>query len=83
MLEDDDSWSALPQNENNLPNMVLLNLRIGNVSDVDKWLPATRVHHHVVLPPAVKIAQSELLRVEADLVQRFSLEFSANIFIEL
>ena len=34
------------------------------------------VHHHVVLPATVEIAQGELFRVEADLVEGFSLKFS-------
>ena len=34
------------------------------------------VHHHVVLPAAVEIAQGEFFRVEADLVEGFSLKFS-------
>ena len=31
-------------------------------------------HHHVVLAATVEIAQSELLGVEADLIQRFALK---------
>ena len=35
--------------ENILAKMVLFNLRIGNVTDLSKWLPAARIRPHVVL----------------------------------
>ena len=49
LLEDDDSWSTLPHDESILAKMVLFNLRIGNVTDLSKWLPAARIRPHVVL----------------------------------
>ena len=49
LLEDDDSWNSLPHDENILAKMVLFNLRIGNVTDLSKWLPAARLRPHVVL----------------------------------
>ena len=49
LLEDDDSWNSLPHDENILAKLVLFNLRIGNVTDLNKWLPAARLRPHVVL----------------------------------
>ena len=49
LLEDDNSWNSLPHDENILAKMVLFNLRIGNVTDLSKWLPAARIRPHVVL----------------------------------
>ena len=49
LLENDDGWSTLPHDENILAKMVLFNLRIGNVTDLNKWLPAARLRPHVVL----------------------------------
>ena len=49
LLEDDNSWKSLPHDENILAKMVLFNLRIGNVTDLSKWLPAARIRPHVVL----------------------------------
>ena len=55
LLKDDDSWSSLPHDENILAKMVLLNLRIGNVTDLSKWLPAARLRPHVVLKLMFKL----------------------------
>ena len=49
LLEDDSSWKSLPHDENILAKMVLFNLRIGNVTDLSKWLPAARIRPHVVM----------------------------------
>ena len=49
LLEDDNSWDSLPHDETILAKMVLFNLRIGNVADLRKWLPAARLRPHVVL----------------------------------
>ena len=49
IMEDDDGWKTLPHDELILSRMVLFNLRIGNVADLAKWLPAARLRPHVVL----------------------------------
>jgi len=49
LLEDDNSWKTLPHDEGILAKVVLFNLRIGNVTDLSKWLPAARIRPHVVL----------------------------------
>ena len=49
LLEDDNSWDSLPHDATILAKMVRLNLRIGNVTDLNKWLPAARLRPHVVL----------------------------------
>ncbi len=49
IIEDDDGWKTLPHDEMILSRMVLFNLRIGNVADLAKWLPAARLRPHVVL----------------------------------
>ena len=48
-LEDDDSLSSLPHTEDVLAKTILFTLRIGNVTDLSKWLPAARIRPHVVL----------------------------------
>ena len=42
LLEDDNAWNSLPHDEDTLAKMVLFNLRIGNVTDLSKRLPAAR-----------------------------------------
>ena len=38
--ENDDGWNTMPHDENILAKMVLFKLRIGNVTDLNTWLPA-------------------------------------------
>ena len=48
LLKDKD-WTSLPHDEHVLSKMVLFNLRIGNIVDLNKWLPTARLRPHVVL----------------------------------
>ena len=48
-FKSDNGWSSLPHDEDILAKMVLFNLRIGNVADLSKWLPAARLRPFVVL----------------------------------
>ncbi len=49
VLADVNSWNVLPHDENTLAIMVLFNLRVGNVTDLQKWLPTAKLQPHVVL----------------------------------
>ena len=42
-------WDELPYSGAHLAKTVLFSLRIGNVTDLEKWLPAARLRPHVVL----------------------------------
>ena len=42
-------WDELPHSGAILAKTVLFSLRIGNVTDLKKWLPAARLRPHVVL----------------------------------
>ena len=45
----DKDWRSLPHDESVLSRMVLFNLRIGDVVDLNEWLPTARLRPHVVL----------------------------------
>ena len=46
---EDDGLDVLPHTEQTLASLVLFSLRIGDVVDINKWMPQARLRPHVVL----------------------------------
>ena len=46
---EDDGLDVLPHTEETLASLVLFSLRIGDVVDLNKWMPQARIRPHVVL----------------------------------
>ena len=48
-VTEQQAMEALPHNGETLARVLLFSLRIGDVGDLNKWLPMARLRPHVVL----------------------------------
>ena len=61
----EEAVEALPHDEHALSQMVLFSLRVGDVTDHNKWLPMARLRLHVVLQLLFALVDSGFVKLSS------------------
>ena len=76
----EEAAEALPHDEHALSHMVLFSLRVGEVKDLNKWLPMARVRLHVVLQLLFALVDSGFVKLSSSrIVQQLKEKLQAQL----
>ena len=76
----EEAVEALPHDEQALSHMVLFSLRVGDVTDLNKWLPMARLRPHVVLQLLFALVDSGFVKLSSfRIVQQLKEKLQAQV----
>ena len=76
----EETVEALPHDEQALSHMVLFSLRVGDVTDLNTWLPMARLRLHVVLQLLFALVDSGFVKLSSSrIVQQLKEKLQAQL----